>query len=231
MGATGIGVACLGFGTQWAFTNAFVPGVFFGAVAIGTAAGRLTVIDGKRDKLPRFRPAVVWALMAVTLAIAPGGLLPRTASLWPRDWAIDRDAPTGYDPRPYAPRAADRAQGDALLSRMRAAPGDVLIPFHPFYGHLAGKRTWVHRMGVWDIERVGMGPPRGLPEAIGGQRFSLVVMDYKIEGNWHQWPGLLTRYRTVDRVDGPRTFAGAATAPRFLLTPVVADPMIDRELQ
>jgi hypothetical protein len=225
MGATGIGVACVGFGTQWAFTNAFVPGVFFPAIAIGTAAGRLISVE-KRESMPRLRPTAVYVLLALTLALAPGVLLRPSARLWPRDWAIAADAPTGYHLGPYVPTAAERAAGDALLERLRAAPGDVLIPFHPFYAHLVGKRTFLHRMGVWDIARAGLGPPRGLGEAIATQRFSLVVMDYKIDGNWQQWPGLLARYQIAERVAGPRTFSGADTAPRYLLQPV-----IDKELQ
>ena len=38
---TGVGAACVSFGTQWAFTNAFMPGVMLPAIAIGVAAGRL----------------------------------------------------------------------------------------------------------------------------------------------------------------------------------------------
>jgi hypothetical protein len=222
LAAAGAGVACLGFGTQWAFTNAFIPGVFFPAIAIGTAAGRLLTAR----TLPRLRPQVVYALLASSIALAPGGLLPTAARLFPRDWALLADNVTpqvGYDPRFYLPTAQDRAKADALLAKLRATPGDVLIPFHPFYGHLAGKRTFLHRMGVLDVGRAGLGAPRGLAEAIANRQFALVVMDDKIDGNWFWWPGLQQRYPRSSRIAGPRVFSGAMTEPRYLLEPAVLE--------
>ena len=53
--------------------------------------------------------------------------------------------------------------------------------------------TYLHRMGVLDIWRAGMGAPRGLVEALDAHRFALVVMDDKIDGNWQMWPRLLAR--------------------------------------
>ena len=103
----------------------------------------------------------------------------------------------------------------------------MLIPFHPFYAALAGKRTYLHRMGVMDIWRAGMGAPRGLAEAFDQHRFALVVMDDKIEGNWQMWPRLLDNYRIAGTFAGPRVVSGSSTEPRFLLVPNV----IDKELQ
>src|SRR5262249_17760279 len=37
--AAGAGVACIAFGTQWAFTNAYIPGVFFPLVGVAALAG------------------------------------------------------------------------------------------------------------------------------------------------------------------------------------------------
>jgi hypothetical protein len=222
MGVAGAGAACVGFGTQWAFMNAFIPGVLFPALAIGVAAGRLVAGEGL-EAPPRLRPPVVWLLVAGSLVCAPGGLIPLFSRVTPREWAIDRDAPTGYDPRPYLPTAEDRRRGDALLARLRAVEGEVLVPFHPFYAHQAGKRTYLHRMGVLDVTRAGLGTPRGLAEAIAEQKFAVVVMDNKIDGNWHMWPGLLARYRITEQLEGPRVPSGAQTFPRYWLTPVVVD--------
>ncbi|MGZ3406533.1 MAG: hypothetical protein ACXVAN_08845, partial [Polyangia bacterium] len=114
-----------------------------------------------------------------------------------------------------------------LIARMRATDGEILIPFHPFYAHLAGKRTYLHRMGVLDIGRAGMGAPVGLAEAIAAHKFALVIMDDKVEGNWQTWPGLLSAYHIAGTIVGPRVVSGATTEPRFLLVPNV----IDKELQ
>jgi hypothetical protein len=215
--AAGFASSCLGFGTQWAFTNAFIPGIYFGAVAIGASAGRLV------ESGPRLRPHVVYALLALSVAIAPGFLLPRLAPIFPRDWAIDRDAPTGYRLADWVPKAEDRQLGDALVEKLRATPGEVLIPFHPYYARLAGKQTHVHRMGVMDIGRAGMGAPRGLAEALTQRQFALVVMDDKIDGTWQFWPNLQAQYQLSSEIQGPRVYAGARTVPRDLYVPRVID--------
>jgi hypothetical protein len=228
----GVGAACLGFGTQWAFTNAFIPGVFYPSIAIGAAAGRLVTAR----ELPRLRPHVVYLLLAVSLALAPGALVPLAGRVTPRDWAMDRTTPTGYDPRPYLPGEPDRQRAVELINRLKTTPGDVLIPFHPFYGHLAGKKTFLHRMGVLDVGRAGLGAPRGLVEAIRDHRWSLVVMDNKIDGNWFWWPGLQQSYAKQETISGPRVFSGADTEPRYLLSvapppppPTAPPPVLERE--
>ena len=122
----------------------------------------------------------------------------------------------------------ERAQEpDRIRSAHLHSDGDVLIPFHPFYAQLAGKRTYLHRMGVLDIWRAGMGAPQGLVEALDAHRFALVVMDDKIEGNWQMWPKLLEDYRMAGTVAGPRVVSGSATEPRYLLVPNV----IDKDIQ
>ncbi|MGZ3426466.1 MAG: hypothetical protein ACXVCV_07450 [Polyangia bacterium] len=222
----GIGAACTSFGTQWAFTNAFMPGVMLPAIAIGVAAGRL--LDDTREAPPRLRPAAVYLLLALSILTSPGGLLPIAGRILPESWQVDAlKKPTGYDPRIFLPTERDRIAGDALIARMRATDGEILIPFHPFYAHLAGKRTYLHRMGVLDIGRAGMGVPVGLAEAIAAHKFALVIMDDKVEGNWQTWPGLLSAYHIAGTIVGPRVVSGATTEPHFLLVPNV----IDKELQ
>jgi hypothetical protein len=222
----GIAAACASFGTQWAFTNAFMPGVMLPAIAIGVAAGRL--LDDTREAPPRLRPAAVYVLLALSLLTAPGGLNPIAARFLPESWGLNAlKNPTGYDPRIFIPTARDRAAGDELIARLRAANGDVLIPFHPFYAELAGKRTYLHRMGVLDIWRAGMGAPQGLVEALDAHRFALVVMDDKIDGNWQLWPRLQIDYRMAGTIAGPRVVSGSPTEPRYLMVPNV----IDKELQ
>jgi hypothetical protein len=225
LAVAGVGATCVGFGTQWAFSNAFLPGVFFSALAIGVAAGRLATVTAPQT--PPRRPAAVYLLLVVTLACAPGVLLSFTARIAPSSWGLDPQTPTGYRLQPLIPRARDRAAGDALLRRLASVDGEVLIPFHPFYAYLVGKRVYLHRMGVLDIWRASMGPPRGLTEALAAQRFALVVMDDRIDGNWHLWPGLLEHYHAVEEIDGPRVPSGAPTHPRYLLrpnSPAMTDP-------
>jgi hypothetical protein len=219
----GVAAACVGFGTQWAFTNAFIPGVFFPAIAIAVSAGRLTQADAST---PRFRPLVVYVLLLASLVTSTGLLLPyaRAHFRYAKTIGLPDDEPTERELSTFVPTPRDRKEGDALIERLRATPGEVLVPFHPFYAHLAGKRAYLHRMGVMDVGRAGLGVPRGLREAIAEKRFSLIVMDDKIDGNTWQWPGLGNNYRVVGRVNGPRAFSGAQTRPRDLYEPITATP-------
>lgn len=224
----GTAAACLGFGTQWAFTNAFIPGVFFPAVAIATAAGRLVFSD-QATRPPRMRPSVVYLLSLATLVSATGLALPWASRRAPRSIGLPAEEPTAMQLRRFVPTARDTQEGAELVARLKAAPGEVMIPFHPFYAHLAGKRTYVHRMGVMDVGRAGLGAPRGLQQALAEKRFSLLVMDDKLDGTAQQWPGLYQAYRVTGHVGGPRCFSGAMTHPRDLLEPIapVAPVVVD----
>ena len=221
LAALGVAVAALGYGTQWAFTNAFIPGVFFPAIAIATAAGRLTVGDASA-RPPRLRPIVVYLLIAPTLVLSTGIALPWARARLPfgKTIGLPDDEPTMRQLRSFVPTARDTQEGAALVRRLAATPGEVLVPFHPFYAHLAGKRPYLHRMGVMDVGRAGMGVPRGLGEAIAERRFSLIVMDDKLDGTQQQWPGLAASYHVTGRVTGPRAFSGAPTRPRDLWEPI-----------
>ncbi|MBI5480923.1 MAG: glycosyltransferase family 39 protein [Deltaproteobacteria bacterium] len=202
----GLAISCVGFGTQWAFANAFIPGVAFPALALATLAGRAY--------------AAPQAEGTGRALFAAAGALLLTAQL----------AVRVYDPRPFLPTAQSRAAGERLIARLRQAPGPVFVPDHPFYAVLAGKEAHFHRMGLWDVRRAGYGFPRGLVESIQGQKWALVVMDSRTQ--WHQWPGLQQRYRTVtvaDERDMPHVFSGAGAAtekvrpllyPKFFMEPI-----------
>jgi hypothetical protein len=225
-----IASACLAFGTQWAYANAYIPGVFFPSLAIAIAGGRLvTPAQPAPDSsfrgataVPRLRPAVVFGLVAVSLAL--------------NRYDPRRACDTENNCRPLVPSAADREAGDRLIARLRAVDGEVLIPFHPFYAHLAGKHTYVHRMGVMDVTPT-LGTPAGLTEGIRDHRWKLAIFDYKVGdrgggGTWFQWPGMLANYRIeAPDPDGPPTVSGAPTAPSYALVPKLPPAGIDRELQ
>jgi hypothetical protein len=213
LGLGGFFTACLAFGTQWAHSNAFIPGLFFPALAIAAAAGRL--LD--RPSAPRaqtssqkhgraFRHGLVFLLLL-------SSLVPRVR---------------GMHPAAHVPTAADRQAGDEVIARLRSAPGEVLIPFHPFYAHLAGKRVFLHRMGVWDVRGTVAGPVRGLAVAFAQQRFSRIIFDAKVEATWADWPDVLQYYRVVERIRGPRVYEGADTSPALVLEPIPpAEPSLD----
>jgi hypothetical protein len=96
--------------------------------------------------------------------------------------AIAQLAALSYDAGRTLPRRNDRAMGEAMVERLRALPGDVWLPSHAWYGHLAGKRTFAHRMAIDDVLR---GDPFGeaiplrfaIRRAIESKRFAAVLVD------------------------------------------------------
>ncbi len=60
-----------------------------------------------------------------------------------------------YNPFGQLPSAADRRAGRTLVETVSRIGGDVLIPFHPYYATLAGKRSCMHHMALRDVLRGG----------------------------------------------------------------------------
>jgi hypothetical protein len=201
----GFASGVLGFATMWAFPNAFIPAIYFPAFAAAVLTARLLVY-GVWSRAP----GALLAGIACTLAL---GL--QNARVGKPSFAL------------LVPRPADRAAAARFLEKLRSLPGDGFIPFHPFYGALAGKRTFVHRMGVMDVG-AALGRPAGLVEAIGGRRFAWIVLDWKSQPG--EWPLLESSYRVdhefQEGVDAVRSFSGAETSPRWLLVPARERPAL-----
>jgi hypothetical protein len=64
--------------------------------------------------------------------------------------AIAQLALLAWDPRAQIPSRADRAAGDDAVRRLRAMPGAVLVPSHPYLLALAGRPMHVHEMAFTD---------------------------------------------------------------------------------
>jgi hypothetical protein len=208
-------VGALGWATQWAVFNAYIPAMTLGAIA---AACAVTAIAGCADEseLPGWQAA--WARVG-TAGVAFALL---AVNLWSARW----------DPRPFVPTGKDRAAGDALIEKLRAIDGEVYVPAHPWYSVLAGKRPYVHRMGILDVgyrapKKEGKEPlpPRahiveGLSDALRSKRFAAVVMDDRCQP--HEFPGLTQSYQIgekIPRARSPRMVSGAKTVPSAIWIP------------
>ena len=200
--------AAVGFATQWAFSNAYIPAVFFPVLAASVLSARLLLHALDRRSWLSAVPTC-----AVMLALA-----------WQNQ----------HIPRPtrkaFVPQSADYVAAARLLERLRSVPGDLFIPFHTYYGALVGKRTFVHRMGIWDVSPA-LGRPKGLDQALQEQLFSAIVLDWKarpgefpfVDSRYHVWQQLR------EGVDSVRMFAGAETSPSALLVPTLAPPPVPAE--
>ena len=209
MALTGSLASALGAGTEWSYYNALIPGVYFVALAVGTAAA---VLETRR-------PVLAPLLLAAAIATAPGGLaalvmraLPRTAS--------GLAVPLGYDLRPYLPTPDDRTRGDALLARLAAVPGDVFVPDHSFYPHLAGKTTRVHELDAQG--RIVL--PSTLRDFAGLKVDAVVVgaLDHIELWEPNRWASTSEEMSSdvfAERIAGPRVHSGGRFEPCCVLVP------------
>lgn len=198
-------VGALGWGTQWAEFNAYIPAMTTGAIAAGAA---LPALAGALSTWVR-RPGAEIATMLLAAALG---------------WQL---LEAWWQPARFVPSEADRQAGDKLVEYIRGLEGEVLIPYHPWYAHLAGKRTYVHRMGIMDVTYGNGWPVAGLRDALTGARFGAIILDGSHPHRQH-FPGLKQGYRLDDHLPGdhaPRTYTGADTVPREVWKPARREPI------
>ncbi|MDX2022945.1 MAG: hypothetical protein SF187_22110 [Deltaproteobacteria bacterium] len=193
----GVVASCVGFGTQWAFDNAFIPAVVFPALATATLAARLVSVAPTRV-------GAAAVSLCVAACIGYG--------------TVKQGMP---DKNALVPSSVDRRAARRMIATIAALPGDGFIPFHPYYAVLAGKKPYVHRMGVMDVA-AKLGRPAGLDETLAQGKFNFVVLDWKSRP--YEWTALETRYFVAkdmtEGIDSVRMFSGAQTSPRHLLLPL-----------
>ena len=198
-------VGAVGWGTEFAHYNAYMPAFLHGAMAVGfaipaiLACTELLLGDGPS-------PSSRAAAHAVTAVVAIG----LGVQLYQARW----------NPRPFIPTARDRAAGDELIATIRALPGRVWVPSHPWYAHLAGKPMYVHRMGVKDVTARKPRPVMGLDEALRGREFAAIVFDNR--DLFLEVPAISHYYRPDDlvaRTARPRLFTGAKIVPDQIWVP------------
>lgn len=214
-------VGAIGWGTEFAHYNAFMPAFLHGAMACGLVLPAILSCltapagDEHTSGLPRLAPATPRArrhrhLPAIAHAITAVVAIGLGVQLYQARWS----------PRPFIPTARDRAAGDELIRTIRALPGRVWVPSHPWYAHLAGKPMYVHRMGVKDVTARKPRPIRGLEEALRGHEFDAIVFDNR--DLFLEVPSIQHYYRPDDRVGNnarPRLFTGAKVVPDQIWVP------------
>jgi hypothetical protein len=182
MAAAGLLVSAVGYSTQWAEPNAFLPGILF--LALFAA-----VILPTEGRLAALGLGLVTAQMLFSVCVEPmyqpiqsdgwaSGFLRSYA--WQR---IDRTVPSERAVR----------QAEALRAELEAAPGEVFALQRPWWSVIAGGSGHVGSMGFKDVraeeaqqlratiaERIAEGryaqiwfegePPKWLRRSLGGYR-------------------------------------------------------------
>lgn len=91
-----------------------------------------------------------------------------------------------YSPGAQIPDTTDVGAGRALVTAIRAVPGDVLVVSHPWYAVMAGKRSHAQAAAIADVMRSGDREAKRLlsdsiARGIREQRFGAVVFDTGVD--------------------------------------------------
>jgi hypothetical protein len=197
-------VGAIGWGTEFAHFNAYMPALLHGALAAGAAVPAAHSCTRALCG-PRRRAG------AVATACAAAAAVPLAVTC-----ALAR-----WQPRQFMPTDADVAAGDRLIRRIRAIDGDVWIPSHPWYAALADKTPHVHRMGIKDVTTRQTRTVEGLDESLRQHRFTAIVLDNR--DAVLEVPALALHYHRALALpddEKPRLYTGAGSVlSRNLLLP------------
>ena len=201
-------VGAVGWGTEFAHFNAYMPAFLHGALAAGAAIPAIYACARlwTRD-LPR--PDAIATGLALVAA------LPLALACWTARW----------NPRHYIPTDKDIAAGDRLIARIRGIEGEVWMPSHPWYLALAGKTPHVHRMGIKDVTARQPREVLGLDAALRTHAFSALVLDERdvnleVGGvNLYYRPAL-----TLPEDERPHVYTGAMIRPTSIWVPAISTP-------
>jgi hypothetical protein len=199
-------VGAVGWGTEFAHFNAYMPALLHGSLAAGAAIPALAACAGVLWGPRRF-PALVVQLVAGAAALS------LALTCWHWRWK----------PQQFIPTTADVTAGERLVKRLAAMQGEVWMPSHPWYLVLAGKHPYVHRMGIKDVTWRQTRTVVGLDDALKQHKFSAIVFDNR--DLFLELPQLRASYRPGLKIPGderPRLYTGAKIVPDSIWIPAVA---------
>jgi hypothetical protein len=236
-----IQVGATSWATEFAHFNAYMPALLHGAIAAGCAlpaiAACIALLAGGEPVAPGAEPS--WGaspadrtMPITTTAAAPaidrlrrGVVLGHAAAIVVALGLGVQCIAAWWKPAQYVPNQDDASAGNALVAHIRSIDGDVWVPSHPWYAHLAGKDMYVHRMGVKDVTARKPRPVLGLAEALEEHRFAAIFLDNRdIQSSGESTVSMLTRsYQMEDSLpkkERPRTFTGADVHPESIWVPI-----------
>ncbi len=119
------------------------------------------------------------------------------------------------DPRPQIPTAQAQLAGEAFVTELRHARGEVLVPYHGYLAARGGSPMGAHAMGLIDLMR-GADPTaaepllRALETDLARRRWSAIYLD-------EPWdlPALEANYRRDPRFVPPHELSPVTGEPTF----------------
>jgi hypothetical protein len=191
-------VGAIGFGTEFAHFNAYMPAFLHGALAAGAA---IPAMYACAPLLWGDRPRKELVATGSTVALA----LPLAITCITAAWS----------PSKFTPTAADVEAGDKLIEHIRKLDGEVWMPSHPWYLHLADKTPRVHRMGIKDVTWRQSRIVEGLDQSLSRHAFAALVLDSRDIQTYNEVPILAGNYRpalTLPADERPHVYSGAGAA-------------------
>jgi hypothetical protein len=190
MAVAGLLVSALGYSTQFAEPNAFIPGVCFGAAFLAVALpdsclrrDDLAGVLGLRRMVEKLGLILLALQLLFSLLVEP-----RYQPIQDRGLAGMRDSYTWQDPWRTIPRPEQREQASALrreLETLQLGTGQTLLALHrPWWPILAGGSGHVGAMGITDVTP----PQRALLEQALRERVAAgEITAVWIEGSVPRW--------------------------------------------
>ncbi|MBU1218152.1 hypothetical protein KJ870_07100 [bacterium] len=189
-----------GMATQWAHTNALIPGSFFMIfVGLFSVILVLKTIFNEKYQLKRSITALLITILFCVhyFHVKPGS----------------------NEFKKHKPTVSDHMAASQLFLRLKAhKPNRVFIPYHPFLSwQLTGKHHF-HMHALNDIRASGKKVPESIKASLSTGFFDMVIHDRKGRIYYRQLPGLETGYRFSGRLPGRRvkTWSGNPCGPDYL---------------
>ena len=198
-------VGAIGWGTEFAHFNAYMPAFLHGSLAAGAAIPALASCTG-----------ILWGARKHSRIVSHGTAAVAALSLALTCWHWK------WEPQRFIPTKADEAAGDALIKRLQAIQGDVWMPSHPWYLRLAGKQPHVHRMGIKDVTWRQNRVVLGLDDALTSHRFTAIVFDNR--DLFTELPLVAQNYRPALKLpptEQPHLYTGAQVVPDSIWVPAL----------
>jgi hypothetical protein len=195
----------VGWGTEFAHFNAYMPALLHGGLAAGAAVP--AVLSSVRTLAHGHRHA-----SSIATACAIAAALPLAVTCLASRWQPER----------FIPTPADAAAGDRLIALLRSGEGDIWMPSHPWYLVLAGKTPHAHRMGIKDVTTRQRRTIEGLDDRLRNHGFAAIVLDNR-DLNL-ELSALRQHYRpafVLPPEDRPRVYTGAVVTPESVWIPAV----------
>jgi hypothetical protein len=193
MALTGLVTSALGYSTQWAEPNAFIPGVTLLAAWIGVA-------QPQGGSAERIGSALVAGHIVCAGVIEPDYHVIKTEGL---DGLLK--SYRGQDRSRTVPSPEVRAQASRFVEERAHWPGPLLSPQHEWWPRTRGEAPTVSSMGINDVDKKARGTIQAaLRRRLMDREFGTVWLDGSLGAGWN-WlrPQLAAGYRLEERRRGP----------------------------